>query len=138
MSTYIIKAAIECDIARVWQVVTDVAHYEWRSDLSSVEVVDSKVFIEFNDRNFATTFTTTELIPYKCWEFDLENNNLKGHWKGIFREQDGHTEIEFTEEIRGRNVFMNLCLNLFFSKTIKKQQERYIDDLKKACEQNKK
>ena len=36
--------------------------------------------------------------PCARWEFDFENENIRGHWTGIFRDRDGlSTEVEFTE-----------------------------------------
>lgn len=40
-----IKARIPCDIHRVWEVVTAVENYTWRSDLSKTEIISS---IEFS------------------------------------------------------------------------------------------
>lgn len=67
-----IKARIPCDIHRVWQVVTSVEHYTWRSDLSKTELISDKQFIEYTKEDFTTTFTITVTEPYKRWEFDME------------------------------------------------------------------
>lgn len=35
----------------------------------------------------ATKFTITVSEPCRRWEFDMENNNMNGHWIGIFTEK---------------------------------------------------
>ena len=40
MATSTIKALIPCDIHKVWEIVTMVDNYTWRSDLRNTEVVD--------------------------------------------------------------------------------------------------
>lgn len=32
---------------------------------------------------------------FKHWKFDMENDNMKGHWTGVLSEFDGQAEIEF-------------------------------------------
>lgn len=53
---------------------------------------------------------------------------MKGHWTGVFIEKDGQTEITFTEDVIAKKVIMKLFVKSF----LKKQQEQYIADLKKA------
>lgn len=64
----------------------------------------------------------------KVWEFDMENDNMKGHWTGIFRSDGERTEIEFTEEVTAKKVIMKPFLKDY----VKKQQTQYVEDLKKA------
>lgn len=48
MTTSNIKATIHHDINKVWNTVLDIEKYnEWRSDLSKIERIDEKQFIEF-------------------------------------------------------------------------------------------
>ena len=42
-----IKAVFPCDIQKVWDVVTSLSNYSWRSDLSKVKIVSEKEFIEY-------------------------------------------------------------------------------------------
>ena len=84
MTTSNIKESIDSDIHKVWETVLAVEKYStWRSDLSKTEVINEKQFIEYTKDGFATTFTVTIVEPYKHWEFDMENNNIEGHWIGI-------------------------------------------------------
>ena len=113
-----IKAIFQSDIQTVWDVVTSLENYQWRSDLSKIEVINAKQFIEYTKDGYATTFTITVSEPCKRWEFDMENNNMKGHWTGIFAEKDGQTEIDFTEDVTAKKLFMKPFVEFF----LKKQQ----------------
>lgn len=123
-----IKADFQRDVQRVWEVVTSFENYSWRSDLSKVEIINENQFIEYTKDGYPTTFTVTKVDLYKRWEFDMENNNMKGHWTGIFADKGGNTEIEFTEEVTAKKIIMKPFVKLY----LKKQQELYVSDLRKA------
>lgn len=125
MTSSNIKATFQSNVQNVWNIVTSLEKYEWRSDLSRIEVINEKQFIEYTKDGYATTFTTTVVEPYKRWEFDMENSNMKGHWTGIFTERDGQTEIDFTEEVTAKKYFMKPFIKTY----LKKQQAQYISDL---------
>lgn len=124
------KAKFPEKVQIVWDMVTSLENYQWRSDLSKIEVIDDKQFIEYTKDGFATKFTVTAFEFCKRWEFDLENNNMTGHWTGIFCEKDGQTEIDFTEEVTAKKLIMKPFVKAF----LKRQQELYISDLKKALQ----
>ncbi|MBQ8596515.1 MAG: SRPBCC family protein [Lachnospiraceae bacterium] len=128
MAVCSIKAVFDKDILEVWSVVTSLENYVWRSDLSKIEVVDEKQFVEYTKDGYATTFTITAEEPCKRWEFDMENSNMKGHWTGIFTEEEGRTVIEFTEEVTAKKAFMKPFVKAY----LKKQQALYVADLRKA------
>lgn len=123
-----IKANFQCDIQKVWDVVTSIHNYSWRSDLSKIEISDKNQFIEYTKDGYPTTFTITCTEPCKRWEFDMENSNMKGHWTGVFTEKDNYTEIDFTEEVTAKKIFMKPFVKMY----LKKQQELYVADLRKA------
>lgn len=123
-----IKAALQCDVQKVWKIVTSVENYTWRSDLSKIEVLNEKQFIEYTKEGYATTFTITVAEPYKRWEFNMENENMRGHWIGIFSQVEKQTEIEFTEDVTAKKFFMKPFVKAY----LKKQQALYISDLKNA------
>lgn len=126
-----INTTINHDIQKVWNIVLAVDQYSlWRSDLSKTEIVNNKQFIEYTKNEYATTFTVTMAEPYRCWEFDMENNNMKGHWIGIFTDKGNETQIDFTENITPKKWFMKP----FIKSYLKKQQKQFILDLKKALE----
>ena len=115
-----IKAVFENDVQTVWNVITDVKNYIWRTDLSKTEIISDKQFIEYTKNGYATTFTITLFEPYKRWEFDVENSNIKGHWIGIFTQKGEKTEIDFTEDVTAKKVLMKPFVKAY----LKKQQAR--------------
>lgn len=123
-----IKATFQSDIQKVWKVVTDVANYTWRSDLGRTEVLSEKQFVEYTKDGYATTFTITVEKPCERWEFDMENDNMKGHWTGVFTKQGEETVIDFTEDITAKKILMKPFVKAF----LKKQQAQFISDLEKA------
>ena len=123
-----IKAVFQSDIQKTWETVTSLTEYAWRSDLSKIEIINENQFIEYTKEGYATTFTITEKEPYKHWAFDMENDNMKGHWVGVFTQKGEYTEIDFTEDVVAKKVFMKP----FVKSYLKKQQSQYISDLKKA------
>ncbi|MDO5547417.1 MAG: SRPBCC family protein [Eubacteriales bacterium] len=128
MATSRIKAVFERDIQTVWEVVTSLEQYTWRSDLSRIEIIKENQFIEYTKEGYATTFSVTAKEPYRRWEFDMENSNMKGHWTGIFTQKGGATEILFIEEVIAKKI----VLKPFVKSFLKKQQALYLSDLKKA------
>lgn len=123
-----IKATFSSDIQKVWTMVTDVKNYTWRSDLSKTEILNEKQFVEYSVEGYATSFTITVTEPYKRWEFDMENGNIKGHWSGVFTQNQNNTEIDFTEEVVAKKFFMKPFLKFYLNK----QQAQFISDLQKA------
>lgn len=128
MAVSTIKASFQSDAKTIWDIVTSLEHYQWRSDLSCIEVVSEKQFIEYTKDGYATTFTITACEPCRRWEFDMDNSNMQGHWTGLFTERDGQTEIDFTEEVTAKKLIMKP----FVKGYLKKQQEQYVSDLRKA------
>ena len=125
-----VKGVFQNNIQDVWDIVTSLENYQWRSDLSKIEIINEKTFIEYTKDGFDTTFTVTVSEPYKRWEFNMENSNMKGHWTGVFTEKNGQTEIDFTENVTAKKLIMKPFLKAF----LKKQQQLYISDLKKALQ----
>ena len=128
MTTSNIKATLSCDIHKVWEIITAVKNYTWRSNLSKTEVISSRQFIEYTKEGYPTTFTITVTEPYKRWEFDMENSNMKGHWIGIFTPKGNQTKIEFIEDVQAKKWFMKP----FVKSYLKKQQTQFVEDLKKS------
>lgn len=123
-----IKAVFQNDIKDVWDVVTSLDNWQWRSDLSKIEVINDKKFVEYTKDGYATTFTITVTKPLERWEFDMENTNMQGHWTGVFSMQNGQTEIEFTEDVTAKKWIMKP----FVKGYLKKQQALYVSDLRTA------
>lgn len=130
MASVTIKETFPSDIQTVWDIVTSLENYKWRSDLSKINILNETQFVEYTKEGFATTFTITACDVCKRWEFDMENDNMKGHWIGNFTSADGSTTIEFTENVNAKKVFMKPFVGMY----LKKQQETYVRDLRKALE----
>ena len=123
-----IKALIPGELQKVWELVLDIENYgAWRSDLSKTEVISDKQFIEYTKDGYPTTFTVTLVEPYKRWEFDMENSNMKGHWIGIFTAKADETEIDFTEQVKAKKWL----LKPFVKSYLRKQQTQFVADIMK-------
>lgn len=128
MAVSSIKEVINSNVKKVWDMVLDYENYTWRSDLSKTEVIDENQFVEYNKDGYSTTFTVTLTEPFKRWEFDMENTNMKGHWTGVFTEKGDSTEIEFTEYVEAKKFYLKPFIKLY----LKKQQKQFVSDLKNA------
>lgn len=60
----------------------------------------------------------------------MENDNMKGHWTGIFSTHNGDTEIEFIEDVTPKKLIMKPFIKSF----LKKQQTLYVSDLRKVLQ----
>lgn len=123
-----IKALIPGELQKVWELVLNTENYAaWRSDLSKTEVINDEQFIEYTKDGYPTTFTVTLVDPYRRWEFDMENSNMKGHWIGIFTARGDETEIDFTEQVEAKKLLMKP----FVKSYLKKQQAQFVTDIMK-------
>jgi hypothetical protein len=122
-----------CDsLEKVWNVVTSLEEYSWRSDLSKIEVLEAgRKFAEYTKDGYATNFTITHFEPMNRYEFDMDNENIKGHWIGIFTYANGKTVIEFTEDVSAKKLIMKPFVGMY----LKKQQAAYVEDLMKVLSQ---
>ena len=132
MTTSTATATFACDIQSVWDTVTSLEETAWRSDLGRIEVLNDRQFVEYTEEGYATTFTVTAMEPCRRWEFDLNNDNIKGHWTGIFMQKGEQTEISFTEEITVKKPLLKLFMKPYLKAYLKKQQAQYISDLRRA------
>ena len=128
MAVSTIKVTFPCDVKKVWETVTSLEKYTWRSDLSKIEILNDKQFVEYTKDGYATTFTITVMETYQRWEFYIENDNIKGYWTGVFMQKGRQTEIKFTEDVTAKKLIMKPFVKAY----LKKQQSQYVSDLKKA------
>lgn len=130
MAVSTVKAVFQNNIKEVWNIVTSLDNCSWRSDIEKIKIINDKQFVEYTPEGYATNFTVTAEKQYERWEFDMENENMTGHWTGIFTEKNGQTEIEFTENVTAKKLIMKPFIKMY----LKKQQKKYISDLKKALD----
>lgn len=125
------KAELMCDIKKVWGLVTSLENYHWRSDLSSIEITEpGKKFIEHTKDGFSTFFHITAFEPYSYYAFDMDNENMCGRWAGRFTKEGEKTLLDFTEAVTAKRFYMKP----FVKGYLKKHQQAYFSDLKKAVE----
>ncbi len=129
-----IRADFHAELQKVWEIVTSLEDTAWRSDLSRVEIIDDKQFVEYTTSGCQTAFTVTVREECRRLEFDMENDNMHGHWTGIFSSKGGVTTIDFTEDVTAKKLFMKPFMKPFMKAYLKRQQGLYITDLRKALE----
>ena len=127
MATSKVTVHFPCPVERVWQVVTDLTHTAWRSDLDGVEVLDGTHFIEHSKSGYAMGFAVTACEPSRFWAFTMENGNMSGAWEGIFEAAEGGTRLHCTETVTAKHWWMRPLVPSY----LKRQQKRYLDDLRK-------
>ena len=125
-----IKATLPGDLQRVWDLVTNVKDYSWRSDLSRTEILNQRQFIEYTLDGFPTTFTVDVWEPYSRWEFHMESSRITGRWTGTFQEAGSATQVEFTEAVTVKSKLFAPFAKLY----LKRQQARFLEDLTRALE----
>lgn len=133
MATSKIKAEFPYEVEKVWELVTALDKYSWRSDLDRIVVtVPGKEFEEHTKDGYVTRFNITAFEEYKNYEFDMENDNMQGHWTGKFSYENRITFIEFIEDVNAKKLLMKPFVGMY----LKKQQAKYIQDLRTALEIN--
>lgn len=116
-------------IGQVWEVVTNLSDYSWRSDLQRIDVLEpGKKFVEYTKAGFPTIFVITRFEPPHRYEFTMDNANMTGTWTGLFRRAGEGCEADFTERVDVKKWIMKPFLPGY----LKKQQEQYFNDLKAA------
>lgn len=126
MATSKVTVPLPCPVEQVWQVVTDLSHTTWRSDLVRVEVLDAAHFVEHTKSGYATNFTVTACEPLRYWAFIMENDNMSGSWEGIFEAEESGTRLTCTETVNAKRWWMRP----FVPGYLKRQQKLYLDDLR--------
>ena len=114
------RATLLYPIEVVWDTVTNLNDFSWRSDLKDVRI------IQITKNGVETYFRITECIKYQSWIFEIENKNIKGTWVGKFYVEDDKTILDFTENV----VSKKLIFKPFISLYLKRQQRIYFKDLK--------
>ena len=121
-----VTCSFPCTVEQLWQIVTDLSHTDWRSDLARVEVLNEARFVEHTKSGYATNFTVTAYEPLRRWAFTMENGNMSGSWEGIFEAEEGGTRLTCTETVSAKRWWMRP----FVPGYLKRQQKLYLDDLR--------
>lgn len=121
-----IKVTLLCPVEIVWDTVTNLNNFSWRSDLKDVKIIDEHNFIEISKNGIETYFRITECIKYRSWIFEIDNKNIKGFWLGKFYSKDDKTILDFTENVVSKKVIFKPFISFY----LKRQQKIYFRDLK--------
>ena len=121
-----IKVTLLCPVEIVWDTVTNLNNFSWRSDLKDVKIIDEHNFIEISKNGIETYFRITECIKYRSWIFEIDNKNIKGTWIGKFYSKGDKTILDFTENVVSKKVIFKPFISFY----LKRQQKIYFRDLK--------
>ena len=121
-----IKVTLLCPVEIVWDTVTNLNNFSWRSDLKDVKIIDEHNFIEISKNGIETYFRITECIKYRSWIFEIDNKNIKGFWLGKFYSKGDKTILVFTENVVSKKVIFKPFISFY----LKRQQKIYFRDLK--------
>lgn len=121
---------VDRPVEQVWELVTDLDHWQWRTDLKGLEQTGPDSFTEYGKGGFATRFTVTCRQAPERWAFDLENANMAGSWTGEFQAVPEGTRLTFTEKLTPKKRWMKLPMKGY----LHRQQARYLRDLRRALE----
>lgn len=121
-----IKVTLLCPVEIVWDTVTNLNNFSWRSDLKDVKIIDEHNFIEISKNGIETYFRITECIKYQSWIFEIDNKNIKGFWLGKFYSKGDKTILDFTENVVSKKVIFKPFISFY----LKRQQKIYFRDLK--------
>ena len=129
MAKATIRAEFPYEVEKVWELVTSLENYAWRSDLDKIVItVPHKEFEEYTVDGYITRFTITAFEEYKRYAFQMENANMQGQWTGLFSYRKGVTVIDFTENVKAKKLIMKPFVSIY----LKKQQKKYVQDLRMA------
>ena len=59
-----INVSFESNVQKVWEIVTSLKNYGWRSDLSRIDILNEKQFVEYTKAGYPTNFTVTFMKPF--------------------------------------------------------------------------
>ena len=121
-----IKVTLLCPVEIVWDTVTNLNNFSWRSDLKDVKIIDEHNFIEISKNGIETYFRITECIKYQSWIFEIDNKNIKGFWLGKFYSKGDKTILDFTENVVSKKIIFKPFISFY----LKRQQKIYFRDLK--------
>lgn len=112
----------------LWNLITDPENSSWRSDVSSVGMIDHNQFIECDKKNNAIVFTVIKKNPFKLYEMRFQGKELNGVLQIIFSELNDSTTIL---ELIGKINWQTKLKKVFGPSRLKKKQNTYINDLYK-------
>lgn len=122
------KVRLSAPLERVWEVVTDLTRWDWRRDLSRIEVSGESGFIEVDRDGRETNFTITGWEPLALWEFSMENPNLTGYCRVVFERDGEGTLLTLSESVSAKKLLMRPMVKGY----LQKHQADYLENLRNA------
>lgn len=122
------KTIFQTNLDTLWDIITNNNDYSWRSNIKEIKIINDKKFIEIDSDDVETEFTIITSDKNKKYEIDYENNNLKGHWVGLFYLTSQGAELDMVEDVESKKPLLSISV----SKTLKRMREIYIEDIRRA------
>lgn len=119
------------DLQTVWDAITNNEDYDWRSDISKIEILDDgNSWIEYSSKdNSSISFKITKKNIAKEYNFSMENPMFTGQFMSKFESSSSSgPKVEFIESISIKNPIIKPLSYLFFN--VQAFQDKYISDLK--------
>lgn len=118
--------SFKAPISEVWKLVTDIENYQWRSDISRVEVKDKNHFIEYSKQGYKTFFYITDNEYLRLWACDFENETISGHFVADFKLDGALCMLSIHESINIKKLYALPFANIYAIKA----QKKFFSDLK--------
>lgn len=114
--------------SQIWQIVTDLTNWQWRSDLSDCTITGEHSFIETPKKGKPIRFRITRLEQPRIWEFHMDSPTLTGTWQGTFElNENGDCRVRFIEDVTLR---YKLIPNWIAKRFLTAYQTQYFRDLR--------
>ena len=120
---------LPCPVERVWQTVTDLMNTAWRGDLARVEILNETHFVEHTKSGYATSYRYG--LRAARWAFTMENGSMSGTWEGRGSLRRRRRRPANLHRDRHRQTLVDAPLVPGY---LKRQQKRYLDDLRKELQ----
>lgn len=129
------STTFQSDIETIWNIITDVSDYAWRSDWRKVTgSEDPNQFTVYSKDGNHSEFTIICRKPYNHYEFTMENDVMTGRWVGnLSTLPEGGTRMDIHETIDMKNRYWGFLSHLFLN--MKKTHQIYIRDLKEKLKE---
>ena len=122
------KTFFQTDLDILWDIITNNHDYSWRSQIKEIKIINDRKFIEIDNNGIETTFIVITMDKNKKYEIDFENDNVKGHWVGLFHLTTQGAELDMVEDVEAKKRYMKP----FIANFLKKQRTQYIEDIRRA------
>ncbi len=128
MAEATMKIMLPYPVETVWQVVTDVRNYGWRSDVMHAKVINENQFVEVDREGVRTVYTVVDYATKRRWELDLDNDSIHGRWIATFEADGLHTVFTIEEELMAKKMIVKP----FLKSNVSKRVSTYMEDLKRV------